>query len=111
MDKIKLFLAVAVLAGGIYGFYHFADEHVVFRVLGMLVIVGIATAITLQTAIGRNSWAFIQESRTEVRKVVWPTRQETMQMTMMVIAMTIIMALILWAFDSLLAWLVRVLIG
>ena len=110
-DKIKLILAAAVIAGGIYGFYHFADEHIVLRVVGILVVVGIATAIALQTAVGRNSWAFIQDSRTEVRKVVWPTRKETVQMTITVIIMTIIVALILWAFDSLLAWLVQVLIG
>jgi len=111
MDKIKLLLAAAVIAGGVYGFYHFANEHIVLRVVGMLVVVGVAAAIALQTTIGRTSWAFIQDSRTEVRKVVWPTRQETLQMTVIVIAMTILMALILWAMDSLLAWLVRVLIG
>ncbi|MGD8999077.1 MAG: preprotein translocase subunit SecE [Granulosicoccaceae bacterium] len=110
-DKIKLFLAVAVIAAGIYGFYHFADQHQVLRVVGLIVVVAIAAGIALQTTVGRESWAFIQDSRTEVRKVVWPTRKETVQMTLTVMVMTVIMALILWGFDTLLSWLVRILIG
>jgi preprotein translocase subunit SecE len=110
-DKIKLFLAAAVIAAGIYGFYHFADQLLVLRVVGLIVVVAIAAGIALQTAVGRNSWAFIQDSRTEVRKVVWPTRKETMQMTLTVMVMTVIMSLILWGFDTLLSWLVRLLIG
>lgn len=110
-DKIKMLLALVILGAGITGFYYFADEHTVLRVVGVLVMAIVAMIVALQTTSGRSAWAFIQDSRVEVRKVVWPTRKETVQMTLTVIAMTIVVALILWGFDSFLAWLVQKLIG
>ena len=110
-DKIKMLFALAILGAGITGFYHFADEQMLLRVVGVLVSAIVAMIVVLQTTTGRNSWMFIQDARVEVRKVVWPTRKETVQMTLTVIAMTIVVALILWSFDSFLAWLVQKLIG
>ncbi len=110
-DKIKMLLAVLILAAGVTGYYYFADQMHVLRVVGLLVVVLVAMIVALQTSIGRSSWAFAQAARTEVRKVVWPTRKETMQMTLTVIVAVFIMSLLLWGFDSFLAWLVKTLIG
>jgi len=110
-DKIKMLLAVLILAAGIAGYYYFVDQQQVLRVIGLLVMVIVAMIVALQTAAGRNTWEFAQAARTEVRKVVWPTRKETVQMTLTVIIAVFIMSLLLWAFDSFLAWLVQKLIG
>jgi len=110
-DKIKMLFAVLLLAAGIAGYYYFADQMQVLRVVGLLVVVLVAMIVALQTSAGRSSWAFAQAARTEVRKVVWPTRKETVQMTLTVIIAVFIMSLLLWGFDSFLAWLVKALIG
>lgn len=110
-DKIKMILAVAVIGAGFVGFYEFADQLFALRVVGVVAMTIVAMIIALQTSKGRATWAFIQEARVEVRKVVWPTRKETMTMTLTVIVMVIIVALILWGFDTFLAWLLQKLIG
>ena len=110
-DKIKMILALAALGAGIVGFYEFADQHFALRVVGVVAMAIVAMIIALQTTTGRDTWSFIQDARVEVRKVVWPTRKETVQMTLTVIAMVIVVALILWGFDTFLAWLVQKLIG
>ena len=98
-DKIKLIVAFALLGGAVAGFYVFSDQSLLLRVIGLLVIVGVALAILYQTELGRNGWSYVVASRNEVRKVVWPTRKETTQTTMMVIVMVFVMALLLWIFD------------
>ena len=75
LDTAKLAAAVLLLTGGIFAFYYFAAYSVLLRVLGLLAISGVAAAIALQTAPGRQLWQFATDVRQEVRKVVWPTRQ------------------------------------
>jgi preprotein translocase subunit SecE len=99
------------LVAGIYGFYHFAAYSALLRVVGLLVTAGIAAAIALQTAQGRRLWEFAGDARTEVRKVVWPTRQETIQTTLVVIVMVLILGIILWLFDMMLMGILRLLTG
>ena len=106
-DKVKLILAVLVLAGAIGAFYYYADQSTLIRVAGLLVAVGIATAIAYQTAEGRRAWAFLGDARTEIRKVVWPTRKETAQTTLLVFGMVILAAIFLWLLDMGLLWAVR----
>jgi preprotein translocase subunit SecE len=72
---------------------------------------GVSLAIALQTAKGASLWNLIKESRVEIRKVVWPTHQETLQTTFIVVAITLIMALILWMLDSLLGMIISKIIG
>jgi len=74
-------------------------------------LAGIAVWIALQTDQGRTLWNFVQDAQIEVRKVVWPTRQETIQTTFLVFIVVIITALILWGLDTLLGWAIRGLIG
>ena len=111
MDTVKLAAAAVVLVAGIYGFYHFAAYSAVLRVVGLLITGGIAAAIALQTAQGRRLWEFAGDARTEVRKVVWPTRQETVQTTLVVIVMVLVLGIVLWLFDMILITILRFLTG
>ena len=110
-DNIKLLAAGLLIAAGIAGFYLFADSPTVVRVLSVLAGVGAAVGVAWYTAVGQRFFAFSQESITEARKVVWPTRKETMQMTGVVVAFVIVMALFLWMVDGVLLWLVKLLMG
>jgi preprotein translocase subunit SecE len=111
LDKILLTLSALPVAAAIGGFYYFEDQATWVRVIALLVAAGISGLIALQTAMGKAAWEFRREAIIEVRKVVWPTRKETIQTTMVVLVVVIIMALLLWALDSLLAWAVRFLTG
>ncbi len=107
LDTVKLLIAVAMIIGGIYGFYYFEHESQLLRVGGLLLAIVLAGVIALQTQSGRNLWSFAADSRTEVRKVVWPSRQETLHTTLLVFGMVLVMAIILWLVDMLLMWIVR----
>jgi preprotein translocase subunit SecE len=111
MDTVKLALAVALLGVGIGAFYYYEDHSLLLRVLGLLAVAGVAVAIVMQTLVGRKVWGFAADSRAEVRKVVWPTRQETVQMTLVVFAMVLVMGIILWLVDMLLMNIVRAVTG
>lgn len=107
LDNVKLLLALAILAASVYGFYFFADQALWVRLLGLLVMVGAAVFVTVQTAVGRSIWQFASDSRTEVRKVVWPTRQETLQTLLIVTIAVLLTAIFMWLVDSLLFAIVR----
>jgi preprotein translocase subunit SecE len=107
LDKLLLTVAVLPIAAAIGGFYYFEDYPQWMRVIAILAAVGISGMIALQTALGQTAWAFRRDAIIEVRKVVWPTRKETTQTTMIVLVVVIIMSLLLWALDSVLAWVVR----
>ena len=111
MDTLKLALAVLLLVFGIGAFYFFEEYSTLLRVLGLLALAGAAAAIALQSAAGRRIWAFAVSSRAEVRKVVWPTRQETIQTTLIVFAMVLIVGIVLWLFDMMLMAIVRSVTG
>jgi len=110
-DKLKLLVALAVIVAAIGGFYYYSDMSLLLRVIGMLVAVGIATGIAMQTAVGQMAWGFVGDAKTEVRKVVWPTREETMQTTLIVMVMVLVVATLLWIFDMVLASAVKMLTG
>jgi preprotein translocase subunit SecE len=111
MDTAKLVVSVALVIAGIYAFYFFETYSTLLRVVGLLAVVGVAVAIGYQTPVGRRLWSFGLESRMEVRKVVWPTRQETIQTTLVVFAMVLVMGVVLWLFDTLLMTIVKALTG
>ena len=111
LDIIKLLIAAGVLVGGLYGYYYLIEWSLPLRVLLVLggLIVGIAIGMT--STQGQRLWGFIQGSRVEIRKVVWPTKQETTQTAIAVFVFTLVMALFFWGLDSFLLWLTRTLVG
>lgn len=103
-DTAKLVLAVGVIIAGIAGFYYFSAQALLYRVLGVIAVSGVAVALIYNTALGGSIWGFIKEARIEVRKVIWPTRQETLQATLVVVALVFLVGLILWLLDMFLFW-------
>ena len=99
LDILKLGIALLILASAIAAFYFYADVSQLLRVGGLLLASGISIAIAVQTEKGRTLWAFILDAQVEVRKVVWPTRQETLQTTAIVIIAVIVFAIILGILD------------
>jgi len=116
LDTVKLVMALALLVAGIWGFYYFAawqgePVSLLLRVLGLLVVVAVVAAISLSTLSGRRLLGFMKDSRTEVRKMVWPTRNETLQTTLMVFVIILVLSIFLWIVDSLLGWGIKSLLG
>jgi preprotein translocase subunit SecE len=112
LDTIKLVLAAAALVGGLYAYYFYENDIALpLRVLMVLAGTGVGIAIAMTSTQGRRLWHFIQGSRVEIRKVVWPTRQETTQTAIAVFVFTLVMMLFFWALDSGLLWLTRKLVG
>ena len=111
IDTAKLVASVALLVAGIGQFYYFADSLMMYRVLALLALVAAALGVMFTTQLGQVIWGFMRDSRTEVRKVVWPTRQETIQTTLLVIAMVVLVGIMLWLMDMFLRWAVMLLTG
>lgn len=109
LDIYKLVAASALFILALFAFYYFSDFSLLVRVIGLLVAAGASVAIALRTAAGGSLLEFFQDSRTELRKVVWPTWTETWRASLAVIAVVIIMGLILWALDWVLFRVVRLL--
>ena len=112
LDTIKLLIAAAALVGGLYAYYYYEPSIAqAFRVLMVLggTIAGIGIAMT--SIQGQRLWHFIQGSRVEIRKVIWPTKQETTQTAIAVFVFTLIMMLFFWILDSGLLWLTQKLVG
>jgi preprotein translocase subunit SecE len=92
-------------------FYYFSDILLLYRVLGLLAVALIVAGMMLTTWVGRNIWSFVLESKQEVRKVVWPTREETFRTTLLVFVMVVVVGFVLWLLDMFLFWGVRFLTG
>ena len=111
LDWLKWLVVVALLAGGVFANWYYQDEMLLLRVAGLLATAAVAILLALQTERGKAIWSLLKEARTEVRRVVWPSNQETTQTTLVVIAIVFVFALILWGLDSLLGWVVSSIIG
>ncbi|MAM87922.1 preprotein translocase subunit SecE [Allohahella sp. A8] len=111
LDIIKWTLVVLLIAVGVAGNSYFQTESMLYRVLALVGLAVVAALIALQTSKGKAFLVLAKEARLEIRKVVWPTRPETTQTTLIVIAFVLIVALILWAIDSLIGWIVSGVIG
>ncbi|HEX4870828.1 MAG TPA: preprotein translocase subunit SecE [Nevskiaceae bacterium] len=111
-DGLLLGASVLLLVGGLFGFYYLDGQlNALLRTLLLLAAVGAAVAVAYRTQLGQAVWAVMLGSRTELRKVVWPTRQEALQMTLMIAVVVLIMSLLLWGLDSLLLFAVKALTG
>jgi len=111
-DIAKYALALLLVVGGVFAFYWFDGQWPsVARVGAVIAGVVIGAAVFMTSAKGRDTREFLVESRFELRKVVWPTRQEAMRMTWVVIIVVIIIALLLAGFDTVIQWLVKLFLG
>ena len=111
LDTMKLALALAILVGAVVAFHVYADASKLARVGGVITAVVAAAAVAAFTQKGRQVTGFVREAQIEVRKVVWPTRQETTQTTIIVMIVVIVFALLLWVLDLMLGGLVKTVIG
>jgi preprotein translocase subunit SecE len=103
-DKVKLALAALLLVGGVTAYYLLAKQGALVQWAGLLVLVAGAVGVFFSSEQGRQLIAFGRESFREVKKVVWPTRKEAVQMTLYVFAFVTIMAIFLWLTDKTLEW-------
>ncbi|WP_418338360.1 preprotein translocase subunit SecE [Pseudomonas citronellolis] len=110
-DILKWLLVAVVVVVGVVANQYYSAQPLLYRVIGILVLAAVAGFVALQTVKGRAFFTLAKEARAEIRKVVWPTRQETTQTTMIVVAVVLVMALLLWGLDSLLGWLVSMIVG
>ena len=99
VDTAKLVAAAAIALVGFVAYYYFGDTSVALRGLGVLVAIGIAVFVALQSAQGQSLWRFVQAARAELRRVVWPTREETIQTTIAVLVFALIMGVFFWLLD------------
>lgn len=111
LDWLKWLVVVGLLGGGVYGNWYYQDESLLIRVGALLALAVAAAFVAVQTERGSSTWSLIKEARGEVRRVVWPSNQETTQTTGVVLLLILIFAMILWGLDSLLSWFISVVIG
>jgi preprotein translocase subunit SecE len=111
LDTAKLIAAVAILVGGIAAFYLLGDLPTALRWLIVLASLGIGIAVALQSEQGRAFAGFVQGSRVELRKVVWPTKEETRNTTLVVFVAILVMGIFFWILDWVLGAITRALTG
>ena len=104
-DKIKLVLAALLLVAGVAGFYYLGDSAMIVRLGAIVAGAGAGIAVAWFTAPGQQFLAFLRDAITEVKKVVWPTRKESLQTAGIVFAFVVVMALFLWLSDKTLEYL------
>jgi preprotein translocase subunit SecE len=110
-DSLKWLVVFAIVAVGVVGNSVYANESLLYRVLALVALAIVAGFVALQTAKGKAFFRLFKEAKNEIRKVVWPTRQETLQTTLIVVVAVLIVGLLLWGLDSLLGWVVSGFIG
>ena len=103
-DKIKIIVALALVAAGVVGFYYLAENAMIYRLLALAAGIFVGCAVAWFTQPGQEFFAFAKESWTETKKVVWPSRKETLQTTAVVFGFVVVMAAFLWVTDKMLEW-------
>lgn len=111
LDLLKWLVVAVLVVVAVVANQYYSAQPIFYRVLGILVMAAAAGFVALQTVKGRAFFTLAKEARAEIRKVVWPSRQETTQTTLIVVAVVLVMALVLWGLDSLLGWLVSMIVG
>ncbi|MBC8297833.1 MAG: preprotein translocase subunit SecE [Pelagibacterales bacterium] len=104
-------LSLTLLLAGIVMFYYFIDIRLFYRVLGLLFILIVSSLILYQTSFGKTVYGYVIDSKIELKKVTWPTKQETTQTALGVIVIVVIIGILLWLFDMLLSWAIGTLYG
>ena len=111
LDNLKWLLATLVFAAAVVGNSYFVEIAFLYRVLGVLFLFIVGLGLIALTKFGSNSIKLMKESRTEIRKVVWPTRMETTQTFMIVFGAIVILCLFFWGLESLLSFLTKLVLG
>ncbi|MBI4356322.1 MAG: preprotein translocase subunit SecE [Gammaproteobacteria bacterium] len=111
MDGLKWGIVLGLVVLGVLGNYTFSEQPLYLRVLGELLVGGIAAALAFQTGKGKKAWLFLGEARAELNKVIWSNRQETVRATLVVVGVVLIVVFFLWMLDAVLAkmaaWFIR----
>lgn len=111
LDILKWLFAIALIAAGMVGFYYFSDYHILARASSLVLLVLIATFIMANTNKGRQTLTFLHEAHIEVRKVIWPTREDTIKTTGIVALVVVVVAIFVWIIDMSLMQLMRLVTG
>jgi len=110
-NKTYLIAAIGVLVAGMILFYYFSDVRLFYRVIGMITVLILSGYIGYQSDFGKLVYSYVTDSKIELKKVTWPTKQETTQTTLGVIFVVIVVGILLWLFDMLLGWAIGTLYG
>ena len=110
-NKTYLTAAIGVLVAGMIIFYYFSDIRLFYRVVGMIAVLILSGYIGYQSDFGKLVYSYVTDSKIELKKVTWPTKQETTQTTLGVIFVVIVVGILLWLFDMLLGWAIGTLYG
>ena len=110
-DGLKWLVAVVLLCSAVGANIYFAEQPLGFRVAGVALVAIIAAFVASQTEKGAQFVSLLSEARKELRKVVWPAAQERNQTTVIVLVAVTLMALILWALDTFLGWIAKLILG
>ena len=113
-DKIKWLLAIGIFSAAVVGNGYYSDEQVggfLYKVLAIVALFILATVVLANTVFGSGAVKLMRESRTEMRRVVWPTRMETTQTFMVVFGSIVVLCLLFWALESLLSWITKLILG
>lgn len=110
-DGLKWAVVAALVTAGIVGNTLYDDQSLLYRVLALTAMALVAAWIAVQTERGQAFWQLAKDARVEIRRVVWPTREESTQTTLIVVVFVLIVALLLWALDTGLGWLAAKIIG
>ena len=110
-DRLKWVIALAIFGTAVVGNSYFSDIAFLYRVLGVVFLFILGLAFLAYTSFGSNSIKLMRESRTEIRKVVWPTRVETTQTFLVVFISIIVLCLFFWGLEALLSYLTKLVLG
>ena len=110
-DTLLWGLVFIILAAAVVGNYVFSEQALFIRIVAVVVMIVVAGIVALQTGKGKSVLDFARESRIEVRKVVWPSRQETIQTTLIIFAVVAVVGLFLFLLDGALIWAVDSITG
>ena len=104
VDTAKLAFAIVIVLAGLVAYYYFGETSALLRTLGVLLALALAAVVALTSLQGRTLWKFIQGARVELSKVVWPTREETIQTTLVVLVVALFGGVFFWLLDLFLLW-------
>jgi preprotein translocase subunit SecE len=110
-NYIRWFVGIALIGIAVYGNSAFVEEPLLYRIIGVIIVSGLGLFVAATTSEGRQTLKIVLDSRTEIRRVVWPTRVELIQTTLIVLVAITIAALVLWGLDSIFGWATAQILG